>query len=483
MQLIYCTLQKLRLHAVTMPRIFKRKTDQGLVPPESMLQAVKDVVERGLGVRKVAKTRGLSKSTLHRYVEKYKRDQNSAMSPNYTHNQIFSSEQESILAEYLKTASKMFHGLTQDQTRQLAFELATMNSLSMPSKWSENRKAGREWLGGFMRRNPSLSLRSPEATALARATAFNKHKIGEFYDLLQDTITSKTFAGERIFNLDETGLTTVQKCPKVISEKGLKQVGQVVSRERGELVTLCGIVSATGVALPPVLIFPRKNYKSIFLTGAPEGALGMTAASGWMNSEVFAKVLEHFVKKTNSTKENPTLLIMDNHESHLSISNLECAKNNGIVILTLPPHTSNKTQPLDRSVYGPLKTYFNDEANSWMMRNPGQTITIYQMGQLIGNAWLKAASPGNIISGFRVTGIWPFNKHIFGEDEFLPSAVTDRPCRPTEEKVQIDLGNNSLPEVYFENLVEQSNSTKDVAPDGACNFVSPEKIRSYPKVM
>ena len=88
MQLIYCTLQKLRLHAVTMPRIFKRKTDQGLVPPESMLQAVKDVVERGLGVRKVAKTRGLSKSTLHRYVEKYKRDQNSAMSPNYTHNQM-----------------------------------------------------------------------------------------------------------------------------------------------------------------------------------------------------------------------------------------------------------------------------------------------------------------------------------------------------------------------------------------------------------
>lgn len=47
--------------------------------------------------------------------------------------------------------------------------------------------------------------------------------------------------------------------PKVISEKGVKHVGQVTSRERGELVTLCGIISASGVALPPSHGFPEEK--------------------------------------------------------------------------------------------------------------------------------------------------------------------------------------------------------------------------------
>ena len=56
-----------------------------------------------------------------------------------------------------------------------------------------------------------------------------------------------------------------------MSAKGMKQLGQVTSRESGELVTLCGIVFATDVTLPPAIVFPWKNYKDIILTEAPEG--------------------------------------------------------------------------------------------------------------------------------------------------------------------------------------------------------------------
>lgn len=38
--------------------------------------------------------------------------------------------------------------------------------------------------------------------------------------------------------------------------------------------------------------------------------------------------------------------IYDNHESHLSIAVINLAKANSVTILTIPPHSSSKMQPL-----------------------------------------------------------------------------------------------------------------------------------------
>ena len=165
--------------------------------------------------------------------------------------------------------------------------------------------------------------------------------------------------------------------------------------------------------------------------GAPEGALGLASESGWMTSGNFLKVLEHFVKHVNPSQENQVILTMDNHDSHLALDCVVYAKEHGINIITLPPHTSNKTQPLDIAVYGPFKMFFSAAADSWMLRNPGKTITIYNMAELMGIAWQKAATPVNITSGFKTPGIWPLDRQIKWPDAFetlgyLPSTVTDR---------------------------------------------------------
>ena len=39
----------------------------------------------------------------------------------------------------------------------------------------------------------------------------------------------------------------------------------------------------------------------------------------------------------------------------------------------------------------------------------------------------KAMTQTNIIVGFKKTGIFPLDKHIFDECDFLPSLVTDQP--------------------------------------------------------
>lgn len=84
-----------------------------------------------------------------------------------------------------------------------------------------------------------------------------------------------------------------------------------------------------------------------------------------MNADILSEVIKHFIKHTNSLPENP--LILDNHESHLSLAALNLAKASGVHMLTLYPHTSARLQHLDVGVFGPFNTYYNATIDSWLL--------------------------------------------------------------------------------------------------------------------
>ena len=77
------------------------------------------------------------------------------------------------------------------------------------------------------------------------------------------------FEASDIWNLDESGLTTVQVPGKVISVKGKKQVGSTASQEWGELTTIVCAINASGGSIPPYFIFKQKNMKDTFLINTP----------------------------------------------------------------------------------------------------------------------------------------------------------------------------------------------------------------------
>lgn len=58
-----------------------------------------------------------------------------------------------------------------------------------------------------------------------------------------------------------------------------------------------------------------------------------------MTSDLFLKVIQHIIMHAKPSKEDPIVLVMDNHASHCSYDVLKTAKENGIHIVTLPPHT------------------------------------------------------------------------------------------------------------------------------------------------
>ena len=66
---------------------------------------------------------------------------------------------------------------------------------------------------------------------------------------------------------------------RVLTETGLKQVGQIKAVERGVNVTLCCCINALGHALSPAFVFPRVNFKAHILNGAAAGSLGLATKS------------------------------------------------------------------------------------------------------------------------------------------------------------------------------------------------------------
>nr|XP_047122403.1 uncharacterized protein LOC105843077 isoform X2 [Hydra vulgaris] len=219
-------------------------------------------IQKGKSIRETAITSKIPYPTLRRYWKKFLLDENTRLSPNYYVKRIFTDKQELELKEYILTCSRMFYGLPIKECRCIAFEMATINKISIPQKWHKDSMAGINWMNNFRKRHPDLSLRTPEGCSLSRAT-FNAHNVNIFFDKLKELLArSPIFANEtRIFNLDETGTITVQNPQKVLAKKGVKSVCKVTSAERGTLVTTCIIISASGQYLPPVIIFPRVHFK------------------------------------------------------------------------------------------------------------------------------------------------------------------------------------------------------------------------------
>ncbi|XP_071941055.1 uncharacterized protein [Antedon mediterranea] len=136
--------------------------------------------------------------------------------------------------------------------------------------------------------------------------------------------------------------------------------------------------------------------------------------------------LQHVITPTRCSVDHNILMILDNHKLHISIQCIDTAKENGVVLLTLPPHTSHRLQPLDVSWYGSFKRTYAVAMDNWMRSNTGKTLTIYEIPVLVKEAQLSAMVPRNVISGFSNTGIYPFNSDCFTESDYAPATVTDR---------------------------------------------------------
>ncbi|KAJ4448610.1 tigger transposable element-derived protein 1-like [Periplaneta americana] len=396
---------------------YERKTEKTCLTQRQFDEAKRLINERA-SQRAAAKKVGCSEATLRKRLKL-----GIVASSMGRHRKVFNEEMEEQLVKHVKDLEARFYGMTRKTLMKVAYESAVQNGLEHRFN-TELKLAGKDWVYRFLA-DWGLSLRTPEQCSLGRAMGFNKVQVDRYFENLKECLGKYKFPPHRLFNMDETGVSAVpDKTAKVVATKGKKSIKKVKSAERGQIVTAVFCVNPTGNFIPPALIFPRKRNKPELYNNSPTGSLGLVSESGYMNSELFLVWLEHFSKHVKSSVDDPVLLVLDNHVSHCSLSAVEFCRQHNIVLLTLPPHASHMLQPLDKVIFAPFKKFYAQEVEKWLCSNPGRAITQMEVSGLFRVAFQRVATAGNAVAAFRDTGIYPYNPHVFNDDDFLPYEVT-----------------------------------------------------------
>ncbi len=404
------------------PKKYRAWTD------ESMTGAMKAVHE-GMGVNRAALEYGVPRTTLKdRISERVRHGTKSGPAPYLT------PEEEQELREFLETSARIGYPKTRIEVLGIVRKTLEKKGANL------DHFNGKGWWIRFRERWPKLSLRKGDALGQPRAQAANAANMNAYYNLLGATLQEHGLKDRPacIYNMDESGVPLDHKPPKVIAIKGTKKVHCRTSGNKAQ-ITIIACANATGSIIPPMVIFEGQRLNPEWTTGEVPGTLYGMSERGWTDQELFFHWMsELFIPNIPPTR--PVLLLVDGHSSHYEPDTIRMPAEEGIVIFCLPPHTTHLSQPLDVSFFGPLKRYWSSACHTYMQENPGRVVTKFTFSRLFAEAWYKATSPTNLISGFRKAGIYPFNPDKM--EVLLPLPTTaasssDQPADTSEEDLSL----------------------------------------------
>jgi hypothetical protein len=119
---------------------------------------------------------------------------------------------------------------------------------------------------------------------------------------------------------------------------------------------------------------------------------------------------------------------LDGHSTHTkNIDLINEARAHGVIILCFPPHTTHRLQVADVVYMRPLSNYYDRQITTWLRSNPGMVVTMRQVAEIFGKAFIETSTMATAVNGFKKCGIWPYDPTVFSETDFAPSLVTDIP--------------------------------------------------------
>jgi len=227
----------------------------------------------------------------------------------------------------------------------------------------------------------------------------------------REVLEDENVSMSNVYNFDESGFSigSIQATRVIVSTKANFRFQANPGRQ--EWVTVLETICADGSAINPVVVFKGERFNTTWILNVPvpQGWLFSNNSKGWTSNEHGLRWLETCFDPQTREKANgkPRVLICDGHGSHVTGKFIRFCMDNNIKLLILPPHSSHLTQPLDISIFGPLKRYLANQ----LCRLVGANLTKLDKAE-----WLECYIPArtdafsrtNIQGGWSGAGLVPF---------------------------------------------------------------------------
>lgn len=424
-----------------MPRTYVRKRKPPSYSLEDVRRAVDDVTDKKKTFRDASEYYGVPTAVIFHRIKgrKVPLDKMGGGVSNALTDRV-----EHHFVNCLKTRARMGHPCHKEELKLLVGEYVTKLNIKTPFK---NNIPGDCWYQNFMKRHPSLSLKKPELLQKARIDARRPNVVYDFYDLLLKEVNENNLADKPryIFNADESGFHNDPCKLRAIGEKGTP-LSRVTGGSGRESTSVLACVSADGTFLPPCIVFKGAAVQARWVSElAYPGTLYGATKNGWMEEPTFHNWLingfipfVNNIRQINDEPDHKVILIYDGHSSHISVRIVEDAIKANIILIKFPSHLTDRIQPLDKCVFGPVKTYWNKTLVEHGVKQMGKGsghLSKEKFTELLGEVWGKAFTRKNIVSGFSTTGVFPvdalkFPKKLFNATELnvyhnLLNAIND----------------------------------------------------------
>lgn len=382
-----------------MPKVVKKKYTQ-----ENINAALKDM-KNGMSLREATQMYHVPRSTLYCKAKNIYPVECSKGPPT-----ILTKEEESRITEWIIYCCDRGFPISRNQLLDSVHSLVTELKRSTPFT---NNKPGRHWYEGFRRRHPELCLRVAQNLTRTRASATEnvlRNWFAEVYAYLQKKDLVE-IDSSRVFNCDESAFFLCPKADQVIAKRGSKSVYKVIDGDEKENLTTLFMVNAKGEMAPPMILYWYKRMPYSITSKIPSGwSIGSTE-KGWMTAQSFYEYITNVFHPWLVAQKisMPIILYVDGHSSHLTMPLSAFCRENGIELVALYPNATHILQPLDVSVFHPLKQSWKKTVDKWRLDNAPQRVRKENFAPLLKEAVDSINLAEIVKNGFKTCGLWPFS--------------------------------------------------------------------------
>jgi len=332
----------------------------------------------------------------------------------YENQQLLSKPQERTLVEYINKLSELGLPPTPAMVNHFAFDIV-------------QQQPGVNWCRRFCERwSAQLDSRYLKPLDAARKKVDSISEYKAYFELVRRKIEQYEVLPANTYNMDEKGFLVgfLTKAKRIFSKQAFESKRLLGNLQDGnrEWITLIATICADGTAVAPALIYKAVTgdiQDSWVQDLDPTKQLAFFASSptGWTNDELgFEWLTKVFDRETKAKARNGRdwrLLFVDGHGSHINMRFLDWCIAHRILVAVYPPHSTHRLQPLDVSLFAPLAVYYSQQLDAFLHSSQGlSTITKRDFFRLFWPAFNKTFTEANVLSGWRRTGLHPFEPEV-----------------------------------------------------------------------